>query len=202
MQFMPSAGRVASMSARAVTASFFSLRSRTMALESRQRPGPTSLRCPSSQPRAVQAPDSAWLSATGSSSNGTTEKSTSARVRMAHNLMCGCRLNRPRTLRERFAISWRNMKDSPPTRLRLGMVGGGRGAFIGEAHRIAARLDDRYELVAGALSADPQRAIESGRDLRLDPIRCYTDYRGMAQAEATRKDGAEVVSVVTPNASH
>jgi predicted dehydrogenase len=82
------------------------------------------------------------------------------------------------------------------------MVGGGRGAFIGEAHRIAARLDDRYELVAGALSSDPQRAIESGRDLRLDPMRCYADWRGMAQAEATRKDGIEVVSVVTPNASH
>jgi predicted dehydrogenase len=90
----------------------------------------------------------------------------------------------------------------PPRRLRLGMVGGGRGAFIGEAHRIAARIDDRYELVAGALSLDPYRAIESGRDLRLDPKRCYTDYRGMAQAEATRPDGAEVVSVVTPNVSH
>jgi predicted dehydrogenase len=91
---------------------------------------------------------------------------------------------------------------APPRRLRLGMVGGGRGAFIGEAHRIAARIDDRYELVAGALSLDPYRAIESGRDLRLDPARCYTDYRGMAQAEATRPDGAEVVSVVTPNVSH
>jgi predicted dehydrogenase len=95
------------------------------------------------------------------------------------------------------------MTDSPPPRLRLGMVGGGRGAFIGEAHRIAARLDDRYELVAGALSADPQRAIESGRDLRLDPMRCYTDYRDMAQAEATtREDGIDIVSVVTPNVSH
>ena len=79
------------------------------------------------------------------------------------------------------------MTASPPARLRLGMVGGGRGAFIGETHRIAARLDDRYELVAGALSADPQRAIESGRDLRLDPMRCYTDYRGMAQAEASAR---------------
>ena len=54
---------------------------------------------------------------------------------------------------ERFAISRGNMTESPPARLRLGMVGGGRGAFIGEAHRVAARLDDRYELVAGALSA-------------------------------------------------
>ena len=94
------------------------------------------------------------------------------------------------------------MTASPPARLRLGMVGGGRGAFIGEAHRIAARLDDRYELVAGALSADPQRAIESGSDLRLDPVRCYTDYRDMARAEAEREDGIDVVSVVTPNVSH
>jgi predicted dehydrogenase len=82
------------------------------------------------------------------------------------------------------------------------MVRGGRGAFIGETHRIAARLDDRYELVAGALSSDPQRAIKSGRDLWLDPTRCYTDYREMAKAEAARKDGINVVSVVTPNVLH
>jgi predicted dehydrogenase len=94
------------------------------------------------------------------------------------------------------------MTASPSARLRLGMVGGGRGAFIGETHRIAARIDDRYELVAGALSSDPQRAIESGRELRLDPMRSYTDYRGMVQAEAERKDGIDVVSVVTPNVSH
>src|SRR5262249_60835315 len=62
--------------------------------------------------------------------------------------------------------------------------------------------DDRYELVAGALTRAPQRAIESGRDLRLDPMRCYTDVRGMAQAEATRADGIDVVSVVTPNVGH
>jgi hypothetical protein len=66
--------------------------------ESRQRPVRRSLRCPSSPPRAAQARDSAWLSAIGSSSSGITEKSTSARVQMAHNLMCGCRLNRLRTL--------------------------------------------------------------------------------------------------------
>jgi predicted dehydrogenase len=82
------------------------------------------------------------------------------------------------------------------------MVGGGHGAFIGETHGIAARLDDRYELVAGALSSDSQRAIESGRDLRLDPARCYANYREMAKAEAARKDGINVVSVVTPNVLH
>ncbi|MGQ9371145.1 Gfo/Idh/MocA family protein [Azospirillum sp. ST 5-10] len=87
-------------------------------------------------------------------------------------------------------------------RLRLGMVGGGRGAFIGAVHRIAARLDDRYELVAGALSADPQRARESGADLRLDPARCYADFREMARAEAARPDGIDVAAVVTPNHVH
>lgn len=87
-------------------------------------------------------------------------------------------------------------------RLKLGMVGGGRGAFIGEAHRIAARLDDRFTLVAGALSADPQVALSSGADLGLDPDRVYTDFKAMAQAEATRADGIDVVSVVTPNHLH
>ena len=57
-------------------------------------------------------------------------------------------------------------------RLRLGMVGGGRGAFIGAVHRMAARLDDRYELVAGVFSSDPQRSRDSGADLLLDPRRC------------------------------
>ena len=58
-------------------------------------------------------------------------------------------------------------------RLRLGMIGGGRGAFIGAVHRMAARLDDRYELVAGVFSSDPQRSRDSGADLLLDPDRCY-----------------------------
>jgi len=82
------------------------------------------------------------------------------------------------------------------------MVGGGRGAFIGEAHRIAARLDDRYMLVAGALSADPQVALASGEELGLAPDRVYTEFKAMAQAEATRPDGVDVVSVVTPNHLH
>ena len=53
------------------------------------------------------------------------------------------------------------------------MIGGGRGAFIGAVHRMAARLDDRYELVAGVFSSDPQRSRDSGADLLLDPRRCY-----------------------------
>jgi predicted dehydrogenase len=91
---------------------------------------------------------------------------------------------------------------SAPRRLRLGMVGGGRGAFIGAVHRIAARLDDRYELVAGALSSDPDRARESAGDLHIDPARSYASYTEMARAEAARPDGIDVVSIVTPNHLH
>ena len=87
-------------------------------------------------------------------------------------------------------------------RLRLGMVGGGRGAFIGGVHRIASRIDDRWELVAGALSSDPERARLSGEDLGIAPDRCYSDFREMARAEAAREDGIDAVSIVTPNHMH
>lgn len=87
-------------------------------------------------------------------------------------------------------------------RLRLGMVGGGHGAFIGAVHRLAARLDDHYELVAGALSSDPDRAVASAAALRLDVARSYIDYREMARTEAARPDGIDVVAIVTPNHLH
>jgi predicted dehydrogenase len=87
-------------------------------------------------------------------------------------------------------------------RIRLGMVGGGTGAFIGAVHRIAARLDDKFELVAGALSSTPERALQSGAELGLDPRRSYADFKEMAQREARRKDGIEAVSIVTPNHLH
>ncbi len=82
------------------------------------------------------------------------------------------------------------------------MVGGGEGAFIGAVHRIAARLDDRYELVAGALSSDLARAHSSAAALHLDPARSYADYAAMAEAEAARPDGIEAVAIVTPNHRH
>jgi predicted dehydrogenase len=82
------------------------------------------------------------------------------------------------------------------------MVGGGHGAYIGGVHRLAARLDDCYEFVAGALSSDPQRAVDSGCELRLDPTRSYSDYREMARVEAQREDGIDVVAIVTPNHLH
>lgn len=85
-------------------------------------------------------------------------------------------------------------------RIRLGMVGGGRGAFIGAVHRIAARLDDQYELVAGAFSSDPERSAASAADLGVD--RAYGSFAEMAQREARRKDGIEAVAIVTPNHMH
>ena len=92
--------------------------------------------------------------------------------------------------------------DTHAGRIRLGMVGGGQGAFIGAVHRIAARLDDRYVLVAGALSSDPDRAQASGAELGLAPARAYTDFEEMARREARLKDGIEAVAIVTPNHMH
>jgi predicted dehydrogenase len=87
-------------------------------------------------------------------------------------------------------------------RIRLGMVGGGQGAFIGAVHRLAARMDDHYEFVAGALSSDAARSKASGEELGLAPDRIYGDFREMAKAEAKRADGIDVVSIVTPNHMH
>lgn len=87
-------------------------------------------------------------------------------------------------------------------RIRLGMVGGGTGAFIGAVHRIAARIDDKFELVAGALSSTPERARQSGAELGLDPDRSYDDFRQMAIREARLKRGIEAVAIVTPNHMH
>lgn len=85
-------------------------------------------------------------------------------------------------------------------RIRLGMVGGGRDAFIGGVHRIAARIDDRFELVAGALSSTPERSEESARALGIP--RSYGTFDDMAAAEAAREDGIEAVAIVTPNHMH
>jgi|GEM_PF-5541443 len=83
------------------------------------------------------------------------------------------------------------------SRIRLGMVGGGNDAFIGGVHRIASRIDDRYQLVAGALSSTPEKSRASGEALGLERI--YGDFQEMAEAEAGRDDGIEAVSIVTPN---
>jgi len=86
--------------------------------------------------------------------------------------------------------------------IRLGMVGGGQGAFIGGVHRIAARLDGEFVLVAGALSSDQERARASAAELGLDPERSYGSFEEMATAEARRPDGIEAVAIVTPNHVH
>jgi predicted dehydrogenase len=87
-------------------------------------------------------------------------------------------------------------------RLRLGMVGGGKDAFIGAVHRIASRIDDEFELVAGALSSTPEKARESGLALGLDEGRIYDDFTAMAKRESRLKDGIDAVAIVTPNHMH
>ncbi len=94
------------------------------------------------------------------------------------------------------------MAENGATRIRLGMVGGGTGAFIGYVHRIASRLDGDYELVAGALSSNPRTAKASGRNLGLADDRIYTSYEEMAVRESERPDGIQAVSIVTPNHVH
>ena len=97
-----------------------------------------------------------------------------------------------------MAITAAHVARSP--RIRLGMVGGGRGAFIGAVHRIASRIDDQYELVAGAFSSDPDRSAASAADLGVS--RAYGSYEEMARKESRRKDGIEAVAIVTPNHMH
>jgi len=92
--------------------------------------------------------------------------------------------------------------DAASKRIRLGMVGGGQSAFIGAVHRLAARMDDHYEFVAGALSSTPEKSLASGQDLGLAPDRIYKDFQAMAAAEAKRPDGIEAVAIVTPNHMH
>ncbi len=91
---------------------------------------------------------------------------------------------------------------APAPRIRLGMIGGGEDAFIGAVHRIAARLDDKYEFVAGALSSSAEKSVRSGLALGLPRERSYPDYAAMLAGEAKRADGIEAVAIVTPNHVH
>jgi predicted dehydrogenase len=93
-------------------------------------------------------------------------------------------------------------KETAKPRIRLGMVGGGAGAFIGGVHRMASRLDNRFELAAGALSSSPEKAQASGRELGLAEDRIYSSYKEMAIREARLKNGIEAVAIVTPNHVH
>src|SRR5437016_3193394 len=89
-----------------------------------------------------------------------------------------------------------------PRRLRLGMVGGGEGAYIGGIHRYAARLDDHYELVAGAFDVVAERGRAFAAGQRIDPDRAYGDFRKMVAQEASRDDRIDVVAICTPNHTH
>ncbi len=87
-------------------------------------------------------------------------------------------------------------------KIRIGMVGGGKDAFIGGVHRIALRLDGHYELVAGSFSSNFDNSKETGSDLGLADDRVYETYKEMAEKESARSDGIDVVSIVTPNHLH
>ena len=86
--------------------------------------------------------------------------------------------------------------------IRWGMVGGGRGSQIGYIHRSAALRDFNFELVAGAFDIDPERGKDFGKQLHVDPNRCYPDYKTMFAEEAKRPDGVQAVSIATPNGMH
>ena len=87
-------------------------------------------------------------------------------------------------------------------KLKLGMIGGGQGAFIGAVHRLSARIDDKYEFVAGCLSSTPDKSLASAKEIGLNLERSYPDYKIMAEEESKREDGIDVVSIVTPNHMH
>ena len=87
-------------------------------------------------------------------------------------------------------------------RLRLGVIGGGPGSFIGPVHRTAARLDDRFEIVAGVLSGDAERSRQAATALGIAPERAYAGWRRLLEAERARQDGIDAVAVMTPNDSH
>ena len=89
-------------------------------------------------------------------------------------------------------------------KLRMGLIGGGPGAFIGEVHRKVSRLDGEIELVAGAFDIDPKKSKDMGKHLALDPSRVYNDYNEMIKAERALSPSERVdfVSVTTPNNWH
>lgn len=86
--------------------------------------------------------------------------------------------------------------------IRLAVIGGGPGSFIGPMHRTAARLDGRYQIVAGVLSSRPEVAVRAGQEIGLAPERSYADVEAMLQGEQARSDGVEAVAIMTPNATH
>lgn len=95
-----------------------------------------------------------------------------------------------------------NAGGGQPRRIRLGMVGGGPGSFIGPVHRLAARIDDRYDFVAGAFSSDPAKSLQAGVECHIDPARAYPSWQAMVEGERGRPDRIDAVAIVTPNNLH
>ena len=87
-------------------------------------------------------------------------------------------------------------------KIKLGIVGGGSGSWIGHVHRIAARFDDQYEIVSGVFSRNTKNSSKFGQSLGIDKDRCYSNYKKMANLEAKREDGIDVVAIMTPPGSH
>jgi len=87
-------------------------------------------------------------------------------------------------------------------RLRLGVVGGGPGSVMGDVHRAGARLDGYYDIVAAALSSDPERSRQTGRAIGVSAERAYPSWRELVKSEVNRKDRIDVIAVMTPNDSH
>jgi len=89
-----------------------------------------------------------------------------------------------------------------PKKFKLGIVGGGPGSWIGHVHRISSRYDDKYEIVAGVFSRSVDKSRKFGQSIGLDKSRCYSNYKEMSEKEAKRKDGINVVAIMTPPSSH
>ena len=87
-------------------------------------------------------------------------------------------------------------------RLRLAVIGGGPGSFIGAMHRQSARLDDRYQIITGILSSDPEKSKQAARELGFAPDRLYANVAEMLDTEVSRRDGIDAVAIMTPNDSH
>ena len=93
-------------------------------------------------------------------------------------------------------------KSNKTKKLSLGIVGGGPGSWIGHVHRISSRFDDQYEIVAGVFSRNVKISTKFGKIIGISPDRCYSNYKEMAEKESKRKDGINVVAIMTPPSSH
>ena len=93
-------------------------------------------------------------------------------------------------------------KSNKTKKLSLGIVGGGPGSWIGHVHRISSRFDDQYEIVAGVFSRNVKISTKFGKSIGISPDRCYSNYKEMAEKEFKRKDGINVVAIMTPPSSH